>query len=261
MKIVIDGRKDYCTQMPMKELWKLLPHEHFHLIKNNCIVGIVHIIKIDKGDTGFAHSKVQQYFVSFKIVFVNNPTYYGVASNILGVKFSTIQYTTSSPPAINNFAHVYSTSIIIDTLNWTRIRGSFISDSTYQYINIGNFFDDAHTDSMHVTDSGNEYYYIDDICVSTDSNTCYSSSIEGIPEISLQELIAYPNPVDESIVLEQNNNETDEGKIYNVMWQRVAEFKINRNDKIIIDCSQWSDGIYIIKTKKQFKKIIIRHNK
>ena len=199
----------------------------------------------------------QKYFISFKVSFGGAPIVYGVASDKMGVKFSTVQYTTSSPPPINNFAHVYSSSIITDTLHWVKVKGSFISDSSYQFINIGNFFDDAHTDTLQLSNNGNNYYYVEDICVNTDSNSCYSS--ESIQEISFQELLVYPNPADEKIVIEHIEQTLDEGKIYDVMWQTIAQFPINRSDKIIIDCSKWNDGFYFIKTKKQFQKIIINH--
>ncbi len=196
----------------------------------------------------------QKYFVSFKVVDI----YYGIVTDKMGVKFSTIHYTTTSPPPINNTSQVYSSVVITDTLNWVKVKGSFIADSSYEYINIGNFFDDTHTDTLHLSNNGNNYCYVDDICVSIDSNSCYSS--ESIQVLSFSELNIYPNPANDLIVIEHDNEPSDEGKVYNVMWQRVAEFKMNGSDKIIIDCSQWSDGIYFIQTKKQFQKIIIQHN-
>ena len=120
----------------------------------------------------------QKYFISFKSSYAAGPSLYGVANNKMGVKFSTVLYNSSSPPPINNFAHVYSSVIITDTTNWIKTIGSFIADSSYQYINIGNFFDDAHTDTIRLTGSGNNYYYLDDITVSTEVFIVHHRSID-----------------------------------------------------------------------------------
>lgn len=99
------------------------------------------------------------------------------ASNKIGVLFTNDEYESLSNPAPlpANFAHFYSNTIITDTLDWTIISGSFIADSAYKYIMIGNFFDNNQTAYLTVLDSllGEcSYYFIDDVCVSTDSLTC-----------------------------------------------------------------------------------------
>jgi gliding motility-associated-like protein len=90
------------------------------------------------------------------------------ATNKLGVLFSTTAYDNIRPLLPGNFAHVYSQSVISDTANWTTVSGSFIADSAYQYINIGNFFDDARTMIIPQQDTiwnRAAYYYIDDVRV------------------------------------------------------------------------------------------------
>jgi gliding motility-associated-like protein len=57
------------------------------------------------------------------------------------------------------------------------VSGFFIADSAYQYIAIGNFFDDSNTDTSSVGSSSNVqigYYFIDDVWVSEvkDSTEC-----------------------------------------------------------------------------------------
>jgi hypothetical protein len=88
----------------------------------------------------------QKYFISFYLnlggSLIAKTT---IASNKMGVKFSTVPYSYSNPAPINNFAHYYCNNIITDTVKWTRINGSFIADSAYNYIIIGNFFADSLT--------------------------------------------------------------------------------------------------------------------
>ena len=112
----------------------------------------------------------QKYFVSFKV----SPADSGfcVYSNKTGIKFFKALPNSIS---LSNSAQIYTNSIITDTSNWTKISGSFVADSSYKYIVIGNFFSDANTDIIdHNCGVPVSYYYIDDICVSVDSLTCIS---------------------------------------------------------------------------------------
>jgi gliding motility-associated-like protein len=111
----------------------------------------------------------QKYFVSINVTLGENSD---GPCNKIGVRLSTV---ASADPSIfgplPNSAHVYTNSMISDSVNWVKIKGSFIADSAYNYIVIGNFFDEANT-----TKSGTgAMYLLDDVCVSPDSLTCYAS--------------------------------------------------------------------------------------
>src|SRR5262249_45922638 len=108
------------------------------------------------------------------------------AINNLGVLFSTRPYCVvyddtflnicvlNDDAPLTNFAHVYSTQIIDDTVKWKTIEGSFIADSAYEYIIVGNVYDFAHTSyrAFRIDPNHFPYYYVDDVCVSEDSFTC-----------------------------------------------------------------------------------------
>jgi hypothetical protein len=138
-----------------------------------------------------------KYYVSFKVSFIGQMYQPNRCSiNKLGVLFSTSLYDSLSFAPICNCAQVYSDSIISDTLNWTRITGAFVADSNYSFINIGRFFDDTNTDSIQISGTlGLAYYFIDDVCVSTDSVFTYSYTYTDITESNiLSSIIIYPNP-------------------------------------------------------------------
>ncbi len=152
-----------------------------------------------------------KYFVTFWACRVkkNIPllTYRG-ANNHLGMKFSTVPYSYWNPIPIDNFAQVYTDSIVSDSVDWTRVSGSFIADSGYGYISIGNFFDGNNTSAIDVIDTFpfpvayKPYYYIDDVCVSSDSLTCYRLP-NGISSQQSKEMIkVYPNPFNNIITIE-----------------------------------------------------------
>jgi len=93
------------------------------------------------------------------------------SSNNIGILFTTNNDTSHS--ILNNFAHMHSISIVTNTSNWVKINASFIADSSYKYIYVGNFFDNSSTDTIIQTGIYcYSYYYIDDVCVSEDSLTC-----------------------------------------------------------------------------------------
>ena len=82
----------------------------------------------------------KKYYVSLKAS-LSSPDF--CASNNIGVLFSTVPHVDTeqinSTWDLQNFAHINSQSIVTDTLNWTNVSGSFIADSAYRYIVIGNF--------------------------------------------------------------------------------------------------------------------------
>ena len=112
----------------------------------------------------------QKYFVSFKVS--PSDSSYCIYSNKTGIKFFTSFPLNVFP---NNTDQFHTNVIITDTAGWTRLYGSFIADSVYKYAVIGNFFSDANTDIIdHNCGLPFSYYFIDDVCVSTDSLSCNS---------------------------------------------------------------------------------------
>lgn len=115
-----------------------------------------------------------KYYVSFKVSLAEKQSNCG--SDKIGALFTNVQYTNISNPAPTvNYSHVYTNVTISDTSNWVTVTGSFIADSAYSYIMIGNFFDNSQTNTLILPSQLNSvysYYYIDDVCVSTDSVLC-----------------------------------------------------------------------------------------
>ena len=84
------------------------------------------------------------YYLSLANSFVN------LSCNKIGLLFSTINYNLSNPAPVGNYSQFCTDSIITDTLNWVHIESSFIADSDYVYITVGNFFDDTNTDTIYI---------------------------------------------------------------------------------------------------------------
>jgi len=203
----------------------------------------------------------QKYYVSFFVNQSGSPTE-AVGTNKMGCKFSTVAFDSCCPPPVNNFADIYSDSIIVDSVNWTEISGSFIADSSYSYFIIGNFFDDSHTDTIGLSQhNGVGYYYVTDVAVSTDSvytKTWWTG--EGLPkELNNQNKISiYPNPTNDIIAIKSTKAITTY-ILSNTIGQIIKEGKLN-GDETTIEISALPNGIYILALDgRSFYKISVIH--
>jgi hypothetical protein len=203
-----------------------------------------------------------EYYLSF---YVSNGGKSGamLGTNKIGARFSTIPYSINNPPSLTNWAHIYTDSIIIDTLNWVQIKGSFVADSTYQYLVIGNFFDDTNTSYINYGLNNQQgYYFIDDVCLSTDSTLCYTlSDIKENNNIAFGFMIS-PNPVNDFIFLKSDFKAPFNVKVYNNLSQIVYSKKGNFGD-LVIQTNTWGTGIYYFtlnNLKSSYSsKFIIKH--
>ncbi|MDO9001492.1 MAG: T9SS type A sorting domain-containing protein [Bacteroidota bacterium] len=197
----------------------------------------------------------QTYYVSFRLsLTLDDFTESNTANNKIGVQFSTVDYLPSNPLPINNFAHVWSDSIITDTLNWSIIKGSFVADSNYTHLSLGNFFDKPYVDTIIYGTNFGGYYFFDDVCVSTDSVLCYSSV--GINEYNNKDLniTVYPSPVINYVTIKNNKATTP----YDVTVINSLGQIIYKEQKLYgigtINAEQFDNGVLTIEIKFENKK-------
>lgn len=203
----------------------------------------------------------QKYYVSLKVVSTKNGCW---GCNKIGVKFTTFDASLSyipNNPLVNNFSQVYTNSIITDTINWTTIKGSFVSDSSYKYIVIGNFFKDHVIQTASCAPNSVGYFLADDICVSTDS--AYASVFTKLNEQTKKKsILIHPNPVSEILsIVTTDINKIDRVNVLNYFGQVVFTTAKLVDNKI--DISLLPAGIYFIEIFSDlhayYDKIVIRH--
>jgi len=191
-----------------------------------------------------------KYFVSFYANFSGGISE-RCATNKLGALFTMQQYSSANPLNLNNHAEVFDDSIIKDTVNWVRVSDSFVADSNYQYLAIGNFFDDIHTDTIRLTSNVafNSYYYIDDVCVTTDSlyneNWTTASFIEAMNE----QVKIFPNP-SSGVFYVQSFYNINSLQVFNSFGQMVFENNNIDNKLYSLDLNVLSSGIYLLRIIK-----------
>lgn len=186
-----------------------------------------------------------KYFVSAYISRADTSPYI-CSCNRIGFKFSTIPFSFTTSVLINNFSHVSTNTIITDSLGWTKVAGSIVADSAYQYFIIGNFYDDLNTSTSQCGHPlALAYYYVDQTCVSTDSMMCNVSV--GIKYIDDQKILVHPNPVINNITIEipfyLKNSLI---KLFDIYGKEIL-VKPLENTKTIIDVSQIENGLFFLK--------------
>ena len=166
------------------------------------------------------------------------------ASNNFGFRFSTVEFDGINIAPIDNFSHYRDTTIITDTTNWTLVGSSFVADSSYRYLMLGNFYDDNHTDTMNMqltTFPWNAaYYYVDYICVTLDSANCsIINKTNPEPENALS---LYPNPCRDKLFFSCSNPKIYQLQIVDEFGRLIISSKISNGSQI--NTSTLESGFY-----------------
>lgn len=170
------------------------------------------------------------------------------ACNNIGMLFTmepNIWTGSNGPPlALRNYAHLYSTAIISDTANWTLVSGSFVADSAYQFLVIGNFFSNALTDTMDLASDTYvpAYYFVDGVCVRLSGQPC--EFITGIPDLGEQVPFVWPNPAADIVQVRAGRG---------TRWQaydavgRLMDAGRSSVDVLSVPVHQWAPGEYVLR--------------
>jgi hypothetical protein len=175
-----------------------------------------------------------------------------VASNNIGMYFSDTAITGPNGPPLSVVPQINNDPVanpLTDKIGWTKVSGTYTSNGTENYITIGNFLNDASTDTSHVNGGSYpaSYYYIDDvsvICMDCDTGI-------GIQENNRAHLFnVYPSPAKDLLTIEFNLIESPRPsiEIINILGQTMKKIEKNpsSDNKIDIDISEFPNGIYLI---------------
>ena len=148
-------------------------------------------------------------------------------------------------PLATGSAHVWHPWIIADTVEWTLVSGSFVADSAYHYLMVGNHFDNTVTDTIHFGNyiwDPKAYTLIDNVCVSQGLEGCQSTN--GVSEIVNSEVLLFPNPaVDHLDILGLKANA--EGAIYDATGRMVWSGTVGQG-RWTLDVEAWASGYYVL---------------
>ena len=195
-----------------------------------------------------------EYFVSFNLAHADSCCF---TTDDIGVFLSTTMINESNYLNINSNPQIanFEDNFLNDNTNWVQIKGSFIATGGEEFIVLGNFKDDYSTDTLSVCTSSNldfmsAYYYIDDVCVSTDSLTC--AGTVGIPSNSLEYLydIILNNHM---LIIESNQNAAFNASIYDITGKLHHQF-VNQQNLVLYNTSHLNSGIYLITISNELER-------
>lgn len=198
----------------------------------------------------------QTYYCSFRAnaAFGGNAQYPQIwlANSNVGMLFTTYdrQWNAGDPyPAALNQAHVRYTQVLSDTVGWTLVSGSFMADSAYQYLMVGNFFSNALTDTMHFASPSSVfpwypwgYTLIDEVCVSPNPVDCDLG--QGVGTEVIDGPVLFPNPAQDQLEVGRRSGAqlVAMDALGRVVWQGVVE-----SDRWVLPVGAWARGAYMLR--------------
>jgi hypothetical protein len=210
----------------------------------------------------------QQYYASFYAGVgwggypMNPPAW--LYTNGIGMLFTMEprQWVLNDPyPELSNYAHVYSQAMITDTVGWTLVSGTFVADSAYQYLMLGNHFDNPNTDTLHIVNQNGPqlgYVLIDNVCVSVDPKGCPMAV--GMEEYESDRPRLFPNPAREHIAVDgiaMGTAITIHDAVGRSLWQGVSA-----GEHFQLEVGHWARGAYLLHAehggkRRSFKFVLI----
>jgi gliding motility-associated-like protein len=142
----------------------------------------IYVYRKDNGYREYLHAELKTKLVQGKTycaeMYVSLADRVQIATNNLGMAFTTkrIRYYTLPNNGDFFFTHlkvvpqVLETNVIQDSVSWVKINNSFLADSAYSHLTIGNFFSNENTQT--VAQPGRSsfwnnigYYFVEDVSV------------------------------------------------------------------------------------------------
>ncbi len=180
----------------------------------------------------------------------------GTAQNVLWASNNTGLLFTMSPNiwidfwgppfAPRNYAHLRAEQVIADTSDWVLVTGTFTADSAYQYLAVGNFFENAQTDSLHITTGSSlgAYVYVDAVCVTTSVEGCdFGISVPEIETAAPWSIL--PNPASGLVELVAKAAPNSAWVVLDPLGRLVQVGRL-QGYRTWIDVSGWAAGTYIV---------------
>ena len=199
----------------------------------------------------------QTYYCSFRAnaAFGGNHTYpqQWLANDKVGMRFTTMplpQWSVGDPfPVPPNHAHIQYPQILADTVDWTLVSGSFVADSAYQYVMIGQFFSNALTDTLHFSPQGVPWYWlpraytlVDAVCVSPTPDGCDLG--QSVGEMQPTGPVLFPNPARDQLVVAKRGGA--EAQVLDAMGRLLWQGRII-SDRWVLDVGSWARGAYVLR--------------
>jgi hypothetical protein len=198
----------------------------------------------------------QTYYCSFRAnaAFGGNAQYpqFWLANDKVGMLFTMQAWPWSlGDPELErpNHAHMMHPEILADTVGWTLVSGSFVADSAYQYVMIGQFFSNILTDTLHFAAPESVfpwyprgYTLVDAVCVSASPEGC--DLAQGVDEVQAPGSVLFPNPAHVQLIVGQRAGA--EAQVVDAIGRLLWQGRI-MTDRWVLDVGSWARGAYVLR--------------
>ena len=196
------------------------------------------------------------YYINF---FVSPGDSMNYVCNNFGVYFSQVQINDSCYscvlPYIPQFENPMSNNLS-SRLGWTKISGSYLASGGEKYIIIGNFRDSANSTLIYTGWQINNpagfnyaYYYIDDVCVSSDSTKCNYIE-EGIKVVENNAVATvFPNPATTLLTISTTSTQPSQIILYDIASRELMEEKFTGSATLNI--GNLAKGVYLYQVRDE----------
>lgn len=200
----------------------------------------------------------QQYFATMKVSRAPedrttfSPGGHRYACNNIGLLFSSSYFFQFDLEPAPGYAHVRSAQVVEDSLNWTMISGSFIADSAYHYVVVGNFFNDEETDAVVANPDGYwnlAYYFVDEVCVSPDP--LYCALVSGVLEDSAFPFRAWQGVNGDLQLAGLLGSGVERIRVLDAVGRVVAWEQLYGADTWNTGTHGWAQGVYVVVADRQ----------
>ncbi|MBD3636101.1 MAG: T9SS type A sorting domain-containing protein [Crocinitomicaceae bacterium] len=187
----------------------------------------------------------QTYDVAF---YVKRLTFFSLATDHMGAYFTSTEQSLTTTSALTQFTPQVDnpSGNVLNGTGYTLISGSFVASGGEEYMIIGNFYDDANTQTQDVESNGNlkAYYYIDDISVVLNAGGVGVEEEKN--ELSLS---VFPNPSHGIVSVNISQNANLDGltiRVLDIAGRCIYSDLFGNALTRKIDLSSFEKGAYLI---------------
>lgn len=165
----------------------------------------------------------------------------------------TLSTTQGCDSIIQTSLNVTTVNSVVNQVDFTLSADE--TNSTYQWINCATYqpISGAQQQSFTPTQNGS-YAVIITQSGCADTSACYNITNVGIQSLDQNEVSFFPNPVSDQLTIEFQNIEPTIIKIMSIDGRLILE-KNEQSQKVILDLTELSTGVYVIKLEQNSRQI------
>lgn len=199
----------------------------------------------------------QAYYATFKLSLTCAgtdllPAVARYAANNHGLLFTMNHWIQGPFDPLPERAHVLSHLVVEDTIGWTMVSGSFVADSAYRYVVVGNFFTDASTDWVVVDPDGSvdlAYYYVDEVCVSP--SPLYCTLLSGVHDAAGTPFRVWQGGDGALQVAGLQGSGVDQVLVLDALGRTLVKQDVRGADTWSTTTQSWAQGVYVVVAERQ----------